>query len=178
MCSFEYLFREGGSKQARNADNFLGVKSFCFGNCSLWVSHVTETVIREAEGEIQVCGTSMHAFLHLSHYVGVVDRVIDWVRGNLTSFALTSMHLLTHGARPDVRTSHILGEAVQPPSVVVGQLSLGLVNIPNLQTLRIHSMLTFGKFGVPSKHSMSPPPPYPNVTLEPLPASIIGRRKE
>ena len=88
--------------------------------------------------------------------------------------------LLTHGAGPDVRTSRILGEGVQPASVVVGQLSLGLVNIPNLQTLRIHSILTFGKFGVPSKHSMSrpPPPPYPNVTLEPLPASIRGRRKE
>lgn len=64
----------------------------------------------------------------------------------------------THGARPDVRTSRILGEAVQLASVVVGQLSLGLVNIPNLQTLRIHSILTFGKFGVPSKHSMSPTP--------------------
>lgn len=49
-----------------------------------------------------------------------------------------------------------LGEPVQLASMVLGQLYQGLVNIPNFQPLEIHSILTFGKFGVILKHSVSP----------------------
>lgn len=41
--------------------------------------------------------------------------------------------------------------------MALGQLDLGLVNVPNFQSLITHSILTFGNCTVLSKHGMALP---------------------
>lgn len=42
--------------------------------------------------------------------------------------------------------------------MALGQLDLGLMNVPNSQSLITYSILTFGKFTVIAKHVMDLPP--------------------
>lgn len=137
----------------RNADHSPGVKASCSRSRSVWVSRVhrwwCQMLRRRLPTARPACMPSCPVVITEA---GVQSSRPVWA--DLRPSAWTSRSLLTPKELPGLSAwmSDHLGESVPLESVVAGRLH---ITIPNLQSPITHSMLTFGKVSVISKHIVS-----------------------